>query len=155
MSHDEETERELRDAAELQDPVPPHLVRAAVTAVAWRTVDADLAELVFDSLAEPAAAVRGPDRPRLLTFRAGGPTAAGGLTVELELASEGATRHMIGRLSPAAALELEVRHSRGAVTVCADALGRFAAGGLAPGPVRLRCRPAGDGPAVVTDWFTA
>jgi hypothetical protein len=156
---DEPIERELRDAAQLLDPVPPHLVRAATGAFAWRTIDADLAELVYDSLAEPAAAVRGvavpgvavpgAEQPRLLTFR----TSA--LTVELEVVGEGATRRVVGRVSPAGPADLEVRHGRGMVTVSADGLGRFAAGGLAPGPVRLRVQPVGEAPAVVTDWFSA
>ena len=73
-------EEELRDLARLLDPVPEHLVRQAVSAYAWHTVDAEPAELTFDSFApEQAALVRGPRGPRLLTFEA--PT----LTVEIEI----------------------------------------------------------------------
>jgi hypothetical protein len=146
----DETERELRRAADLLDPVPERLVPMAVTAFAWRTIDADLAELIFDSLAESApVSVRGPDQPRLLTFR------AGELIIELELAAEGTTLRLVGRVAPAGPAEVEVRHRRGAVTVTADPLGRFAVGGLAPGALSLRCRPAGAASAVVTDWVTA
>jgi hypothetical protein len=145
---DDEMEQELRRAADLLDPVPAHLVSMAVAAFAWRTIDADLAELVFDSLAEPtSASVRGSGQPRLLTFR------AGELILEVELDPEGTTRRLIGRMTPAAPVEIEIRHARGTVTVTADTLGRFAAGGLPPGSMRLRCQPRGAGPAVVTDWF--
>jgi len=146
---DEKTERELRTAAELLDPVPEHLISTAVTAFTWRTVEAELATLVLDSLAAPANAVRGPDHPRQLTFR------AGDVTIELELVIDGATRRLVGWLNPAGPVEMEIQHSRGTLTVAVDPLGRFAAGGLARGPIRLRCHPAGGTTAMVTDWFSA
>jgi hypothetical protein len=149
MSDDDATERDLRAAADLLDPPPAHLLLQAVAAFAWRTIDAELAELVFDSLAEPVAGMRGADQPRLLTFR------ADEQVIELELGSEGATRRVVGRVSPAGPAEVAVQHGGGRATVDADEWGRFAVGGLAPGPLRVRCRPAGGGPAVVTDWFSA
>jgi len=150
MTHDDETERELRRAADLLYPVPDRLLPMAVAAFAWRTIDADLAELVFDSFAESApVSVRGPDKPRLLTFR------TDETIIELELETEGTTLRLVGRMAPAGRAEVEVRHRRGAVTVTADPLGRFAVGGLAPGSLSLRCRPAGAATAVVTDWVTA
>ena len=146
---DDETERELRQALELIDPVPAHLLPWAAGAFAWRTVDADLAELAFDSLAEPAAPVRGPDESRLLTFQ------TGELIVEVELDADGTGRRLIGRLAPATPAEVEIHHNGGTASMTADALGRFAAGGLAPGPMRLRLRPFTPSPPIVTDWFTA
>ena len=52
---------------------------------------------------------------------------------------------------------MKVRHPGGCTTVKADAVGRFAAEGVPPGPVSLRCEPAegGAGPVVETDWFLA
>ena len=146
--HDDDLERELRQAAEVLDPVPAHLLPRAVAAFAWRTIDADLAELAFDSLAEPAAPVRGPGQPRLLTFR------TDEQIIELELDTEGTDRRLVGRITPATAADVEIRHERGTTRVTADHLGRFAAGGLAPGPMRLRCDPAAPGAAIVTDWFS-
>ena len=135
-------EADLRRAAELFDPVPPHLVRGAISAFPWRTIDAELAELVFDSLDQPLA-VRGPGQPRLLTFR------VDEVVVEVEL--EG--NNLVGRVSPAAA-EVLIQHGGGEVTVGADGLGRFTVGGLASGPLRLRCTFEA-GRSLVTDWITA
>lgn len=154
MADDDETERELRAAADLLDPVPVHLLAQAVAAFTWRTIDADLAELIFDSLAEPVAGLRsaqmrGAQQPRLLTFR------VDEQTIELELGVEGTGRRMVGRVSPAGPAEVAIQHPAGGATVSADEWGRFAAGGLPSGPLRVSCRPAGGGPAVVTDWFSA
>ncbi len=151
---DEQIEQELREAAQFLDPVPPHLVDAAVAAFTWRTIDADLAELVYDTLTEPAATVRDAgvpeaEHPRLLTFQ------TPSLTIELEVLGDRNDRRLVGRISPAAAVDLEIRHrGGGSVAVSADPLGRFAATGLASGPTLLRVQPAGNQPAVVTDWFS-
>jgi hypothetical protein len=143
-------ERELREAAERLDPVPAHLSQWAVEAFTWRTIDAELAELVFDSHAasEPAL-VRGAEQPRLLTFR------AGDLSIEVEIAGAGDPRQLVGQLVPAqpAEIDVETRPGEQRSTVAVDELGRFLVTPPAdPGPLRLRCRAAGDR-AVVTDWF--
>ena len=143
---DERIEQELQEAAQLLDPVPPHLVDAAIGAFTWRTIDADLAELVYDSLAEPVAAVRSvAQQPRLLTFQ----TAS--LTIELEAEGHGENRRIVGRVIPAEPVTLEIRHSRGVVTASIDTHGRFAAGALSAGPIQLRLQA--DRSPVVTDWF--
>jgi hypothetical protein len=136
-------EADLRRAAELFDPVPPHLVRGAISAFTWRTIDAELAELVFDSLDQPLA-VRGPGQPRLLTFR------ADEVVVEVELDDQ----LLVGRVSPATAAEVRVQHGGVEVAVTADGLGRFTVRGLASGPLRLRCT-FDDGRSLVTDWIAA
>jgi hypothetical protein len=155
MHDDDDTERDLRAAQDLVDPVPAHLLDRAVGGFAWRTIDADLAALVFDSVTEPAT-VRGAglDRagggaqPRLLTFR------ADASTLEFELTPAGATLRLVGRVSPAAPGELELRAGTGTVVVTPDDLGRFSTADVPPGPLQLRWRPTG-GRAVVTEWLTA
>lgn len=141
--------RELRAVASRVDPVPSSLVAAAKAGLSWRTVDAELAELAFDSLvAEPAGAlVRGGQEARLLSFE------ASGLAIELEVLPAGARRHLIGQLDPPQTAEVEIRHPRGSFTVSADQLGRFATD-VSSGPVSLRCRTGATPPgtAVVTDW---
>jgi hypothetical protein len=151
MPDDDELERELGRAERLLDPVPAHLLRGALEMFDWRTIDAELAELVFDSVdAHAAVLVRGSDRPRLLTFR------AGDLGIELELTGSALTREIVGRLIPAQRAEVEVRYGDRQLTVAADELGRF--GGTVPGsgPLSLRCRPAGGTAArqVVTEWIS-
>jgi hypothetical protein len=47
---------ELRRIASFVEPVPPETVAAARAAFAWRTIDAELAALVHDSLVDTSAA---------------------------------------------------------------------------------------------------
>ena len=53
------------------EPVPDHVIAGARAAWTWRTIDEELAELVFDSAAE-LTGVRSEDTARQLTFRAPG-----------------------------------------------------------------------------------
>lgn len=142
---------ELRATASRVDPVPSSLKAAAKASLSWRTVDAELAELAFDSLVDDPAGtlVRGEQAGRLLSFQ------ASSLAIELEVVAAGARRHLVGQLDPPQAAEVEIRHSRGTRAVDADQLGRFAAD-VSAGPVSLRCRHGATPPgaAVVTDWVS-
>jgi hypothetical protein len=139
---------DLRAAAAMFDPVPPWLERAATDAFDLRQIDAELAELVFDSWLEHAV-VRGESDPRLLTFQ------AGDAVIDVELSGTGNTRRMVGHLLPAGPARVEVRSPRGTVAVPVDALGRFATP-LPAGPFSLICRWPQLAPeqVVVTDWIT-
>lgn len=137
---------ELRLLAAALDPVPPEAVAAARSAIAWRTMDAELAELTADTSLEPRlAGVRGGAAPVMLTFE------SPELTVEVEVTEDHGARRLLGQLVPPAAGEVEVRHGGGRSVVAADEVGRFSAFDLASGPLSLRCRV---GTRVVeTDWF--
>lgn len=143
---------ELRTVLRQVDPVPARVREAAKASFAWRTVDAELAELAFDSLVDQhqLATVRAAGEPRLLTFT------APGLTVEVEVAASGGRRRLIGQLVPPGAAQVKVRHPGGAVTVDADELGRFTVAEVEPGPVRLQCRVRRAEPVApfVTDWVS-
>jgi hypothetical protein len=148
---------ELRRIASIVEPVPRRAIEAGQAAFAWRTVDAELAALVHDSLADAApAGVRGGEEPpALLTFE------SPHLLVEVKVVRAGADRELVGQLvsgetdpSPVAGVELVVEHAGGRTTAGSDRRGRFTAAGIAAGPVRLRCRPPGPAPEVVTDWVT-
>jgi hypothetical protein len=147
---DTELEEELRQAAALAEPVPPGLIQAAVDAFTWRTIDAELAEIAFDSLSDQrdTVLVRGSWQDRLLSFR------AGGLTIEVEVTATGSTRGLTGQIVPPQQATVQIRHRDGAVTRQADELGCFSADSLPAGPVRLSCQlaAAGDARPVVTDW---
>lgn len=138
---------ELRGAASRLDPVPPGAVLAARSALAWRSMDAELAELTADSLTGEPAPVRDVEPPALLAFD------APGLTVEVEVLASGGRRRLLGQLVPPQPGRLEVRHRGGRIEVAVDEVGRFAVGGLEPGPVSLRAQAAGRW--VETDWFLA
>jgi hypothetical protein len=60
---------------------------------------------------------------------------------------------LMGQLSPPTVATIEVRTLEGTSTTEADEHGRFQVVDVAPGPVSLRCTPAG-GPraAVATAW---
>lgn len=144
MNDDVLLEEELRLAAELFDPVPSHLLQAAVEAYTFRTMDAELADLAFDSLAEPVT-VRGGDGPRSLTF------SAPAVTVDLEITFTGTAGRVVGQLIPPQHAEIEIHGGR-PVTVTADSLGRFTCDDVPTGPFSLRCRLAGT--VLVTEWIT-
>jgi hypothetical protein len=149
---DQEMEEEIRSLAARFDPVPPELVQAATDAFSFRDLDAELAELVFDSLldADQGTLVRSsPDR-RLVSFR----TAE--LTIDIEVTSAGPQRQVMGQIVPPRPATVEIRHRDGVSTIDADELGRFSSGSLRAGPLSLRLRQAAGQPrpVVVTDWVS-
>ncbi|MGW3356271.1 hypothetical protein ACWDFL_12710 [Streptomyces bungoensis] len=137
-------EEELRQAAAVLDPVPPELRRIAMGAYALHDLDAEIAELTFDSLVD-ALPVRGvPQAPRMLTFR------AGELTVDVEVTEEG----LIGQVLPPQPARIEVLGGpQTALPVAVDTLGRFTSGRTPTGPFALRLRTGGA--VVVTEWLRA
>jgi hypothetical protein len=124
------------------DPVPPDAA-ATARAADWATLDAELAEITFDSLLdEPEVALRdGGGDVRSLTFT------AGDRTVEVDLTPD----ELVGRVTPATALPVEVVQPAGRRQVAADDLGRFRAP-LGPGPLRLQF--AAPDRTTTTPWIT-
>ncbi len=147
---DDDLLAELHQVGLLFDPLPGEVVAAARSAFAWRTIDAELAELVEDSSQgdRALAGVRG-EAPVLLSF------AVGDTTIEIEVVADGERRRLLGQLVPPLPGRVEVRHPGGTTSADADEMGRFAAYDLLPGPSSLRWQPASGsaGPAVETDWF--
>ena len=73
------------------EPVPEHVIAGALAAWTWRTIDAELAELVFDSATE-LTGVRSRNA-RQVTFQAPG--------VEIEvMVIDDTIRRIIGQLIP-------------------------------------------------------
>ena len=139
---------ELRAMADQHDPVPLEAVAAARSAIAWRTMDAELAELTADSSVSPQelAGVRGVGAPALLSFD------AADVSVEFEVMEQpDGRRRLLGQLVPTGPGSVQIRHRGGSVSVVADEVGRFTAGDLPSGPLSLRCA-VGDR-IVETDWF--
>lgn len=104
-----------------QNELPPEVSNAARESVAWRTIDAEIAALTYDSLLddEPAA-VRAATQSRILTFE------IAALTVEVEVDATPTGRRLLGQVMPAQVVTVEL-HAEvdDAVSVESDALGRF------------------------------
>lgn len=144
---DEQIILSLGTALRAVDPVPPEVLEAAKAVYTWRTIDAELAELVGDTAVE-ALAVRGTHAPRILTF------AVGPLTLVIEVAEQRDRRRLLGQIVAPRSAEVELDHPGGAVTVAADELGRFRVEDFPTGPVRLSLRFPDDPGRVVTSWVS-
>ncbi|MEV0587543.1 hypothetical protein [Nonomuraea sp. NPDC050310] len=143
---DDMLENDLRRAAEFLDPVPAALLDSAVAAFTLRSLDAELATLTFDSLAE-AAAVRSGGGVRVLGF------SSGEHQVEVELSFTDGSGRLVGAVEPPEPAEVVVEGASWSRAVRADALGRFTCAGLASGPLSLRVRLAAG--ELRTEWITA
>jgi hypothetical protein len=151
---DEALMSELRALFAEVDPVPPLVTEAAKAALGWRSLDADLAELLRDSALdeESLALVRGAGAAiRSVTF------SAPELTIDVEIHADDGTRTLLGQLSPPRAATIEIETvDEPVVSVTTDHLGRFRASLPAGRPVRMRVvdpdRPAAG--AVQTSWIT-
>lgn len=137
---------ELRAMASRYDPVPAEAIAAARSALAWRTLDAELAALTADSsVSRSLAGVRGVATPTLLTFE------CGSLTLEVEVTEGRGGRRLLGQFVSPGPPTVEIRHPGGTTLVEVDEVGRFSATDIPPGPVRLEASVGGQ--VVVTDWF--
>jgi hypothetical protein len=142
---DDELLGELRSVLRRTDPVPGDVTDFAKAALGLRRLDADLAELLDDSVLESTALARGGDA-RSLTFR------SEDLTIDVEL-QPGA---LLGQLAPAPeAAEVTLQDAEGTAlaTTAADALGRVRLALEGDGRRRLRVTRPGAAP-VETSWFT-
>ena len=142
---------ELRRIASVVDPIPEALANAGRESLTWLRVDAELAELLSDSIVddERLALVRSSGGVRAVTFE------ADGFTIELDILGDGAHRTLVGQLVPAGTAEIEVQTGGAPILVTADAHGRFRAENVPEGRMRLRItgHPEAAGPAE-TSWIT-
>jgi hypothetical protein len=144
---DEELLAALRHALAERQAVPPEFVEAAKNAFAWHNIDAELAELTYDSSrdAETAPSTRAETASiRALTFT------SAHLTIELEVTHDS----LLGQIVPAQPGTIKVQLRDGAeTTVPADGIGRFTIRPMPAGTFRLHCRTSADADAL-TGWIT-
>jgi hypothetical protein len=140
---------ELAAVADILDPVPTEAFEAAVASLAWRSIDAELADLLFDSARhdEQLAGIRSGGASRQLTFE------APGLVVEVEVENE-ADSSLLGQLVPPGSAAVEICSPRSSVTVAADERGRFWAQRLPGRLFSLRIRRPGSDAWVTTPWVS-
>ena len=163
---DEQFLAALGEAMRARREVPGWFVETGKNAYAWHNIDAELAQLTYDSLGDPlgdslgdspghslsdslsdrerAAAVRSEAASiRALTFT------STGLSIELEV-GEGS---LLGQIIPPQAGTLEVHTTAGVASSPVDEIGCFAVTPIPASPFRLRCRTQ-DGADVLTGWIT-
>jgi hypothetical protein len=134
---------ELDKAWHAAQCVPPEFI--ATGKRVWRALDldAELAELIYDSLREPAQVRTDRAELRALTF------ASATQTIELEVSDGG----LLGQLVPPGRAQIEVEVRDGAsVNASSDELGFFTIPRVPDGAFRLRYRSAA-GVDVVTGWI--
>jgi hypothetical protein len=151
---DDDLIEELRSLFAAAEPLEPLLVEQARLAYSWRTVDAELAELSYDSLMDSGvlAGVRdGGTGPRLLGF--GAVVDGEELAIEVEVTGSGTRSALVGQLIPPLPARVHVQSSTGREHVAqADDLGSFRIEPVPPGPVRLRVEHGGR--TVQTTWVS-
>ncbi len=139
-----------------EEPIPDDLVRVAQDLYTWRTVDAELLELLVDSAETELAVVRDDDR--MQRFVAFGNDDHG---VHFECTTQdGDTFLLTGIVVPAAVYAVRVDRPGADLETMTDDLGSFTVGPLDAGSIRLTIRavdagqPAeADGGLMVTPWF--
>ena len=137
----------LRGAMRAREAVPPGFVEAAKGAYAWHNIDAELAQLTYDSSRDEdrSAAVRSETATiRALTFT------SAHTSIELEVTEDS----LLGQVMPPGEGTIEAQTRAGATTTATvDEIGCFSIEPLPPGPFRLRCRTE-RGMDVMTGWIT-
>ncbi|MBT8202536.1 MAG: hypothetical protein HKN74_02550 [Acidimicrobiia bacterium] len=131
----------LKEVLADADGAPADVIQAAKDSFTWRTVDAELASLVFDSATDDLATVRGGTvADRQLTYQAG--------DVEIEVMVSG--NHISGQLIPPRVGHVELAAGAELLEARVDELGSFTFPDVPSGPVRLTIR-VGD-QTIATEW---
>jgi len=147
LHDDDELLAQLGLALDETDPVPRDAIDVAKAVFDLGNADAELAELVFDSLLDEALVVMRSDtlvdEARTLSF------AIGNHRVDIELSADGTT--LLGQLNPAERTRVELETTSGSREAEADDLGRFRFT-VERGSLRLRVVTT-DGLIVTTPWI--
>jgi hypothetical protein len=134
----------LRKGLEESDPVPSDVAAFAKAAFTWRDIDAELAELDFDSAEEDVpAGVRSSTTVRMMSFQAG--------QWMIDIEYDEVAGRLIGATSPPARYSVDLHTSGATFTSDSDDFGRFTADGIAPGPLGMVLRFT-RGQVVKTQW---
>ena len=145
---DEDLLAALRQAFAARRAVPPEFVQAGQNAFAWHDIDAELAQLTYDStsLTEAVATTRAEEAAiRVLTFT----SAQAGVQIELEVQEDA----LAGQILPMQSAAIELQTKTGTEQpISADEVGCFWISPIPSEDFRLRCRPVAGNAEVVTVW---
>jgi hypothetical protein len=142
---DEQLLGALRESMRARRVVPEAFVDTGKSSFAWHNIDAELAQLTYDSRREPAVGLRSETASiRALTFT------SAHVSLEVEVTESS----LLGQVIPPQAGTLETQTGAGSITSTpVDEIGCFAVEPIPASPFRLRCRAA-DGSDVLTGWIT-
>jgi hypothetical protein len=147
---DEELVTALREAMRAREAVPAEFIEMGRNAYAWHNIDAELAQLTYDSDrdADLVASLRSETASvRALTFT------SAQLSIEVEVTDDSLVGQVVP-IVPEREGTIEVQAKAGATTTTSvDEIGCFAVSPKPASPFRLRYRAA-DGTDVVTGWIT-
>jgi hypothetical protein len=143
---DEELMAALREAIRARQAVPDWFVETGKSAYTWHNIDAELAQLTYDSNRDRDLA--GITRSEAASIRALTFTSAH-LSIELEVTAGS----LLGQIIPPRGGTIEVHTKDGVTSFPADEIGCFSVAPIPAGPFRLRCRTT-DGTDVLTGWIT-
>jgi hypothetical protein len=145
--NDDQILEALREAMRARQAVPPQFVQAGKNAYAWHDIDAELAQLTYDSSRDQdrAVGIRSETASiRALTFT------SAHLSIELEVTEDS----LIGQILPPREGMIGAQPQAGPTTATpVDQIGCFAIGPIPASPFRLHCR-TDDGTDVITGWIT-
>jgi hypothetical protein len=144
-SSDDALMADLKRALDRSAPGSDAVMETGRLAFTWRTVDAELASLSYDSLLDDGAAVRGASATaRSLEFESD----------DVAVTVDVLPRRMVGQLVPASRGEIVVESRTGEVgRGVVDDHGCFAFDVDLTADALLRLRCTTDGRTVVTDWI--
>jgi hypothetical protein len=139
--------------------MPPLVAETAKASLGWRRLDAELAELLADSVLEDEtlSLARGHGQAEIRSASFG----AGRLTIDVDIEGHGAQRTIRGQIAPATSATVRIEAADDAippVDTMADDLGRFRAPLPQATAVRLRIAvprtEAAQGPKwIQTSWI--
>jgi len=145
-SHEEENLLSLlRGGLDDSDPAPADVTDFAKAALSWRNIDAELAEISFDSSEESTSTgVRGVATARILAFQ------SDEWLIDLEY--DPFAGQLMGQIEPPGHMTVELHLVTRVLTTESDDQGRFGFEGVYNGPVALVVRIEGQ-EAVKTEWI--
>ena len=135
----------LRAGLEQSDPVPFDVTEFAKAAFTWRDIDAELAELDFDSIDEDLpSGVRSSATARMVSFQ------VGQWMLDVEFAET--SGRLIGHLSPEGRYTVDIHAAGAHFSVESDDSGHFTAEGIVRGPLSMVLR-FDHGEVIKTQWI--